>query len=162
MKKLCCNEVHDLSQIIASQTELQILGIYEFDNNEDGFLATLQRFQNAQLHLPVVITFGYIYDFYPDFDRITIFPSFYSIDRNPTIQQVLAESFDKYQSSYMSVDAREVSALTIYLVDSCDLPSIHVFTEHITMKSPLIAELNFCFKNQCEIVSFLLTIKRNA
>jgi hypothetical protein len=133
---------------------LQILGIHQFYDEEVGFLQTLKR---LQLHLPVVVSLEW--DKYNNFRKIRIFPAFYSIDRYPTIYQVLAESFDKDRSSYRLADAgRVVSALDIYLIDSCDIPSIHVLTKNMTMKFPGITSLTYCFENPCEIVSFLLTM----
>jgi hypothetical protein len=138
---------------------LQILGIYEYYDEEVGFLGTLKRLQNFQLHLPVVVTLEC--DFYDVFDKISIFPAFYSIDRYPTIYQVLAESFDKDQSSYrLAHKSNTVFGLSIYLVDSYDMPSIHVLTKNMTMRFPGLFSLTFCFENPCEIVSFLLTMIR--
>ena len=108
----------------------------------------------------IVTLYGYKYALYPNYNRVGIFPAFYSIDRHPTIHQVLANSFNKDQSSYTLpvVDAGEISALSIYLVDSCDMPNIHALTKNMTMTFPKITILNFCFENSCEIVSFLLTM----
>ena len=156
LQTLYCDEALDLSRIIRSQTELQILGIYEYDDSEVGFLGTLKRLQNAQLHLPVVVTLKCGY--YEYFQGITIFPAFYSIKRLPTIYQVLAESFNKNQSYYVLADAGKVLALSIYLVDACDLPSIQVLTRNMSMTFPEIGDLTFCFENQCEIVSSLSTM----
>ena len=135
---------------------MQILGIYEYHGNEVEFLETVRRLHVTQLHLPVVITFERDCFADSDFDdRISIFPAFYTIDRQPTIHQVLAETFDKSQSSYA---AAKISRLTIYLVDSFDMSSIQVFTKNMTMTFPEIIYLGFCFENQCEIVSLLLAM----
>ena len=94
-------------------------------------------------------------------ERISIYPAFYSIDHHPTIHQVLAEYFDKDESNYSvwaNANASRVSTLYIYLVDASDLPSIQVLTKNMSMMFPNIDELTFCFENQCEIVSFLLTM----
>ena len=160
LQTLCCDESLDLFQIIRSQTELQILGIYEYYDNEVGFLKTLKRLQNAQLHLPVIVTLeseSSNFGSYFFIDRISIFPSFYSVDRHPTIHQVLAESFNENYTTRLA-DAVGVSALSIYLVDSCDMPSIYMLTKNLTMTFPKIVELTFWFENPCEIVSFLLTM----
>ena len=58
----------------------------------------------------------------------------------------------------MLADAGRVFALSIYLVDSCDLLSIQVLTKNMSMTFPKIDVLAFCFENQCEVVSFLLTM----
>ena len=76
-------------------------------------------------------------------DGIGIFPAFYSIDRHPTIHQFLAEYFDKDQSYYIFTDAGKVCALSIYLFDACDLPSIQVLTKNMTMTFPKIDTFNF-------------------
>ena len=115
------------------------------------FLEILKRLRNAQLHLPVVATLERI--IYSGTYKINIFPAFHSIDRHPTIHQVLAEY--KGQSYYM---LGRVFALSIYLVDACDLSSIQVLAKNMTMTFPNIDELIFCFEDQCEIVSFLLTM----
>ena len=56
----------------------------------------------------------------------------------------------------MLANGGKISRLTIYLVDSFDMPSIQMFTKNMTMNFPEIIYLGFCFKNQCEIVSPLL------
>jgi len=124
-------------------------------DHEIWFNTLLKRLQNPQLHLPVVV--GLECRYCENFYRICIFPAFYSIDRHPTILQVLAESFHKEHSSssYTLVNIHE---LLIYLVDSCNVPSIHPLTKDMTMTLPSITSLTFRFKNPCEIVSFLLTM----
>ena len=99
LHSLYCDNTLDLSQIINSQTELQILGIYEYYDNEVRFLETLKWLRNAQLHLPVVVTLELNY--YREFYKNSIFPAFFSVDRHPTIHRLLAETFDKDQSSYL-------------------------------------------------------------
>jgi hypothetical protein len=155
LQTLYCDTFLDLFQIIKSQTELQILGIYKDYGNEAGFLGTFKRLQSAQLHLPVIVELGV--DFNGYFNKISVFPAFNSIDRRPSIYQVLAESFDKLgdRSPYMLSD---ISGLSIYLVDSCDMPSIHVLIKDMTTTFPDLTWLNFCFENPCKIVSFLLTM----
>jgi hypothetical protein len=135
-----------------------MLGIYEFDYEKFKFFRSLER---LQLHLPVVVSLEWVQlNIHNHFRKIGIFPAFYSIDRYPTFYQVLAESFDKDRSSYTlaNSDAGKPSALDIYLVDSCDIPSIHVLTKNMTMRFPGLTSLTFCFENPCEIVSFLLTM----
>ena len=112
---------------------MQILVIY---GSAFRFLETLKGLWNAQSHLPVVVTLE-------SSDGIGIFPAFYSIDRHPTIHQVLAEYFDKDQSYYIFTDAGKVCALSIYLFDACDLPSIQVLTKNMTMTFPKIDTFNF-------------------
>ena len=155
LQTLYCEEPRELSQIIRSQTELQILGIYGI-YDKAKFLGTLKRLQNARLHLPVIITSESSY--YRDFDKISIFPAFYSIDRYPAIQQALAISFDKDQGhgSYTLADADRVTKLSIYLIDSYDMPSIHVLIKNMTSTFSKINYLSFYFEKPCEIVSFLL------
>jgi hypothetical protein len=161
LQTLYLNEGLDISRIISSQTELQIFGIYEDDQQKFEFLGTLKQLQNAQLHLPVVIALQCDSD--GEFDRITIFPAFYSIDRHPIIHQALAESLDKDMSRLADAGPgrSEVSEFTlvIYLVHSGDLPSIHVLTKNMTMIFPKIIYLTFCFEIQCEIPS--QEIKKN-
>ena len=134
---------------------MQILGIYGI-YDKVKLLGTLKRLQNSQLHLPVVITLES--SSYSGFAKISIFPAFYSIGRHPAIHQVLAESFDKDPGSYTLADAGRISQLSIYLVDSCDIPSIHALAKNMNTSFPKIDYLTFCFENSCEIVSFLLII----
>ena len=71
--------------------------------------------------------------------HISIFPSFYSVDRRATIPQVLALSFCKDRGSYMIVKlkADNIRALSIYLVDS-DLPSVYGLAKEMTVVFPRI------------------------
>jgi len=147
LQTLFCDQAHDLSRIIRSQTDLQILGIYDFYDGKGSFQESLKSLQNDQLHLPIVITLEN--DRKDSFDSIGIFPAFYPIDRYPAIHQVLVELFQDPFSSYMLTVKCE---LTIYLFDSCDMPSIHVLTKNLTMASQIIS-LNFNFENPCEIPS---------
>ena len=131
---------------------MQILGIYGI-YDKVKFLRTLKRLQNSQLHLPVVVTLEN--SFYSDFAKISIFPAFYSIDRHPAIHQVLAKSFDIDPGSYTLADAGKISQLSIYLVDFCDVNSIHALTKNMSVIFSKIDCLTFYFENSCEIVSFL-------
>ena len=152
LKTLFYDEALDLSRIIRSQTELQTLGLYRDCGNDLGFLGTLKQLRDAQVHLPVVFALDYDYYGSEKINRISVFPPFY--DCHLTVHQVLAESFDTDQD-YSTL----IGALDIYLVDSCDLPSIQVFTKNMSMTFPNITSLTFSFENPCEdIVSFLLTM----
>ena len=140
---------------------MQTLGIYKYYDgyyeHDFEFLRIFKQLQIAQLHLPVVVILEY--DRYENLNNnISILPAFYSIDRHPIIHQVLAKSFGNDQGSYMLADAGRISWLSIYLVDSFDMPSIHVLTKDMTMTFPGIIYLTFSFENSCEIVSFLLSI----
>ena len=86
---------------------------------------------------------------------ITIYPAFYSIDRHPTIHQVLAEYFDEDQGFYTLTNEGTINILSVYLVDFCDMPSIHALTKNITITFSL-SSLTFCFEKPCEIVSFFI------
>ena len=117
-----------------------MLGIYR--GSAFMILETLEGLRNAQLHLPVVVTLQN--SSYSDIDMISIFPAFYSIDRHPTIHQVLAEYFDnlKDQSYYILADAGKVFSLSIYLVDACDL-------KFLQRTFPKIDELTFLNLKSC-------------
>jgi hypothetical protein len=69
------------------------------------------------------------------------------------MHQVLAKSLDSDQG-----DMGRVIDFFIYLVDSCDIPSIHMLTRNMAVMFPEIISLTFCFEHQCEIVSFLLNM----
>ena len=51
----------------------------------------------------------------------------------------------------MVAKADNISQLSIYLIDSSDIPSIHGFAKDIIW-------FNLWFEGRCEIVSFLLTV----
>lgn len=156
LQTLYCNDILDLPRIIRRQTELQILGIYN-NCHEESFLEGLKRLQNSQSHFPVVVALER--ESYFPFDRISIFPAFYSVDRCSTIHQVLARSFEKDQGSSDIWSYRDgVFELFIYLVDSSDMPAIHGLMKSMAMRFPQINSLTFCFERQCEIVRFLLII----
>ena len=75
------------------------------------------------------------------------------------MHQVLAQSFCKDQGpddDFML--ARDIDALTIYLNDSSDMPSIYALAKDMTVSFPHIHYLKLCFEHRCEIVSFLLTV----
>ena len=110
------------SQIIKTQTELQILGLYT-PSGPRNILKTLKELHNAQLFFPIVLALDRE-SFTPYPDHISIFPLFYSVDHRATIHQVLAQSFGKDQGNYMVAKADNVRWLSIYLIDSSDMPSI--------------------------------------
>jgi hypothetical protein len=87
---------------------------------------------------------------------------FYSVDRRTTvtISQVLTQSFckDNLKSKYMLAQAERVRKLSIYLIDSSDMPSIYALAKDMAVSFPRIGWLDLWFERRCEIVSFLLTI----
>ena len=122
-------------------------------------MKTLKQIQNAQLHLPVVVALEL--DHYAELYKISIFPAFCSVDRHPTIHQVLAEYFDEDKTYTLPVvGTGNIYQLSIYLVDSCDMPSIQVLMKNMSVTFPEVSTLTFCFENpcRCKIVSFLLTM----
>ena len=74
------------------------------------------------------------------------------------MHQVLAESFCKDQGSYLVANAENVYKLSIYLIDSSDLPSISALAKNMAVRFPRIGWLHLWFERRCEIVSFLFTI----
>ena len=89
-------------------------------------------------------------------DHISIFPAFYSVDRRGTIYQVLAKSFCKDYG--MLAKADKVNELSIYLIDSSEMPSIFALAKDMAVIFPQIGSLNLWFERRCEIVSLLLTL----
>ena len=71
------------------------------------------------------------------------------------MHQLLAQSFCKDQGSYMLAKADVISELSIYLIDSSDMPSIYALVKDMTVSFPQIGWLNLWFERRCEIVSFL-------
>ena len=89
LQTFCCRYVNNVSRIIKSQSELQILGL-EDDNSRRSrraILKTLRKLHNAQLFLPIVFISGSIY--YQWMYKIGIFPAFCSVDRRATIPEVM-------------------------------------------------------------------------
>ena len=111
------------------------------------------KLHNAQLFLPIVLILERMYCI-PFPDHIRIFPAFYSVDRRATIPQVLAESFCKDQGNYMVAKAESVRKLSIYLIDSSDMPSISALSKDMAVSFPQIDWLDLIFERRCEIVSF--------
>ena len=58
----------------------------------------------------------------------------------------------------MAAKADNISQLSIYLIDSSDIPSIHGFAKDMALSFPHIIRFNLWFEGRCEIVSFLLTV----
>jgi hypothetical protein len=138
-------EFLDISQIIKSQTELQILGICS-SRIPITILNTLKELHNAQLFPPIVLIF--------DANAICIFPAFCSVDRYATISQVLAQSFCKDQGNFVAkLQAQNIRGLSIYLTDSSDIPSIRALAKDMAASFPQIRWLNLRFERRCEIVS---------
>ena len=134
---------------------MQILGLY-FGISRN-ILKTLKEFHNAQLFFPIVLALereGFI----STPDHISIFPPFYSVDRCATTPQLLAQSFCEDQGSYLVADPKNVRELSIYLVDSSDIPSISALARNMAISFPHITYLNLCFERRCDIVSFLIVI----
>ena len=143
---------------------MQIFGLYypgkprNFIKNFKRLLNTLKELHNTQLFLPIIITLQREHCSLQFPDHISIFPAFYSVDRRATIHQVLAHSLCKDQGDYMLAKADKVNKLSIYLIDSSDMPSIFALAKDMAVIFPQIGWLNLWFERRCEIVSFLLTI----
>ena len=94
---------------------------------------------------------------YPHPDHIRIYMASYSVDRYPTIHQVLAQTAQSFQDDCPILHKH--LALSIYLIDSSDMPraSIYALAKAMAVSFPHIGSLNLWFERRCEIVSFLLT-----
>jgi hypothetical protein len=114
---------------------------------------------DAQLFLPIIVTFQHKI-FTTLIDRITIFPAFCSVDRLATIPLLLAESFFKLedQDHDMFDIASKVNKLSIYLIDTSDMPSIYALVEDMAVNFPFIEVIYLFFERRCEIVSFLFIV----
>ena len=135
---------------------MQILGLYT-NGTLRNILKTLKELHDVQLFLPIVLTLERE-SFISVTDHIGIFPAFYSVDRCATIHQVLAQSFCKDQGKYMVAKADNITQLSIYLIDSSDMPSIDALAKDMAVCFPQIDWLNLWFEHRCGIVSFLLTV----
>ena len=151
--------VLNITGIIKSQTELQVLGLYIRHRSDcpRKILKTLKGLHNAQLSLPIVLILdiGYSTPF-----QISIFPAFYSVNRRVTIPQVLAQSFSKdlHKGDGICIGAN-ITDLSMYLIDSSDMPAIFALAKGMAVAFPRIGRLNLWFERRCEIVSFLLTCR---
>ena len=135
---------------------MQILGLYT-NGNLTNILKILKELHNAQLSLPIVLTLERE-SFITVTDHIGIFPAFYSVDRCATIPHALVQSICKDQGKYMVAKAANITQLSIYLIDSSNMPSIYAFAKDMAVSFPRIDWLNLWFERPCEIVSFLLTV----
>ena len=149
-----CHAALDISQIIKSQTELQIIALNAPGGPRKNILKTLKEFHNAQLFLPIIVTFEREIST-TLIDRISIFPEFYSADRRTTIPLLLAQSFCKDENNYMFAKADYVHELSIYLIDPSDMPSIYALVKDIAVTFSQIGYINLFFERRCKIVSFL-------
>ena len=155
--KLYYHGVPNISQIIKSQTDLQILGLYTLDPRD--IQMTLKELHDAQLFIPIALTLQFEgVRLCPN--HISIFPSFYSVDRRATIAQALSQSLLKNKANYLSSTPDNFVELSIYLIDSCNImmPSISALAKDMAMSFRRISRLNLSFKHRCGIVSFLLTV----
>jgi hypothetical protein len=134
---------------------LQIFGLYG-PRGTRHIPKILEKLRNAQLFLPIVFTLERE-SFTPGPDHITIFPAFYSVDHWATIHQVLTQSFNKDRGNYMVTNADNIRHLSIYVIDSSDMPSISALAKNMAVSFPQIGYLNLCFERRCQIVSFLFT-----
>ena len=136
---------------------MQILGIHHPGSD---ILKSLKKLRDAQLFLPIVLTLDRD-SFLPFHGSISIFPVFCSVDGRATIHQVLAQSFCKDQDNYSMLTKADGSSfyeLSIYLINSSDIPSIYALLKDMAVIFPQIGLLYLWFERQCEIVSLLLTV----
>ena len=144
----------DLSRIIVNQTKLQILGICSNDN-DFNLVETLKVLHNTHSPLPIIFAVG-TSDSDSHHEYISIFPTFYSVDRWATMPQLLVESFNKDQGSEMRIEMDRASQLSIYLIDFSDIAAIRGLAKDMATNFSQIFVLLFAFKRPCEIVvSFL-------
>jgi hypothetical protein len=124
-----------------------------------SILITLKELHNVQLFLPIVLTLK-CHEFNQCPVHVSIFPAFYSVDRRAAIPQVLAQSFYKDRGDY-KVAGRKVGRvyeLSIYLIESSDIPSICALAKDMPLKFIRVKKLNLFFERRCVIVSFLFTV----
>jgi hypothetical protein len=129
---------------------LQILGLYN-PRRRSSVLKILKELRNAQLFLPII--FMHASASYGDtFTSITIYPAFCSVDPHAEIPQVLVQSLCRDHKTENS------TRLSVYLVDSSDIPSLYALAKDMAVSFPRFDHLYLFFERQCEIVSFLLTV----
>ena len=155
MHAFYCPYVLDISQIIKSQTDLQILGLYF--SRLSSPLKTLKKLHDAQFYLPIVLTFDSL-SFSSIPDGIKIFPDLYSVDRRATISQALAQSICKGRSNCMVIKADNIVHLSIYMIDSSDMPYVYALAKEVAEIFPRIHWLYLWFERGPKIVSLILTV----
>lgn len=137
---------------------MQVLGLFTRHPGASprNILKILRELHDAQFFLPIIFTMEHdqIYAS-SDTEHISIFPAFYSANRRTSIPQVLAQSFNEDQENYL-VCIRELS---IFLIDSSDLPSVYLLAKDIAARCTEIRWLNLWFEFRCEIVSFLFDLQ---
>jgi hypothetical protein len=152
-----CLEVLNISRIIKSQTELQVLGLYTRQpGGSDGpknILKILKELRaDAQLFLPIfLILEQHSYSIKPYY--ISIFPGFYSVNLRASIPQILTQSFNGRDRDN---DMVKIIEFSIFLIDFSDLPSVYSLAKDMAVSFPQIRRLNLWFECRCEIVSFLI------
>ena len=164
LQTLYCEDAFDISLIIKSQTDLHILGLYSPCVGHPTYvpaiiLKALKELHNAQLFLPIVLMLERI-SFYSVCGHISIFPAYYAVDRRATIHQALAQSFNNDKGVYrlQVTKADDIRELSIYLIDSSDMPSVYALVKDMVVSFPQISWLNLWFERRCEIVSLLLSV----
>ena len=137
---------------------MQILGLY-FSRLlvGDTLLKTLKELHDAQLYLPIVVKWESVF-ISSVFEHIKIYPAFYSVSRRATIPHALAQSICKDRGNCEVIKTEIVTHLSIYMIDSFDMPSVYALAEDVAEIFPRIRWLYLWFERGCEIVSFLLTV----
>ena len=156
LQTLYCHDDLDISQIIKSQTDLQILGLY---TSRSIILKTVKELHEGQFLLPIVVTLKQVN--FVVVGHIGIFPSLCSVYRRATIHQVLAQLFCKDQGNCKVSKADNIVQLSFYLIDDSDMPSIYALAKDMAISFPRIDLLNLCFKRRCEIVSYCSIDRRS-
>ena len=116
-------------------------------------LKILKELHDARFYLPIVLIFDGLSPFSVP-DGIRIFPALYSVDRVATIPQALAQSICKDRGDYLVTKADNVNHLTIYMIDSSDMPSVYALAKDVSEIFPRIRWIYLRFEHECEIVSF--------
>jgi hypothetical protein len=151
LQTLYCHNFFDLSQIITRQTELQILGLYS-PSNPGNILKTLKELHDAQLFLPIIVTFERE-SLTTLIDRISIFPAFCSVDRRATIPLLLVQSFCKDQDNDTFPIANYVHELFTWFVGHRSAWQIRVLSLFyiflfIYFTSAKLVVIMICFQNK--------------
>ena len=136
-------------RIFKSQTKSQIFEIYDYPHD---LPRTLKQFYDPQLFLPMGLEEGTLYfpSLSKELGRITIFPAFYSADRNATNHRVLIDFLDRDPC------VRNWIYFSIYLNPS-NMPTIHALArDSMAVRLFQTICLHLHFERRCEIVSSLI------
>ena len=135
---------------------MKILGIYA-NGDPDNILDSLENRIQANQDRPIVYTLQRE-SFYPRFDHLTLFPAFYSTDQIATAHVDLARSIGEDRGTDMSVNADEVTQVSVYLETGTQIA--WTIMENISSIFRQVTWLNIHVHKPFDVVSRLISNPR--